>query len=265
MHGMDEQRHNPAADWLLVPGWGFGASVFDELRAALPSAVTVQAVSCRAAIAAIDQRAAAVHAGEAEPFSICGWSLGATLALERTLAHPGAVAALVLVGATPRFVAGEGWSAAMPPAEFAAFAALAAASPPAAQSRLASLCALGSADAPALVRRLRRSFDRARPGEPASVFAEVLMQGLECLRRTDLRAGLSALDVPVTVIHGERDALVPAAAAHALAGALPHARWLSFAEDGHALPVVQAGRLAATIMQVASAAAHPLPVTGSTR
>ncbi len=262
---MDEPVPAQTDDWLLVPGWGFGPSVFDELRAALPPAILAEAVACRDARAVIDRRAAAVRAGDARPFGICAWSLGATLAVERALAHPGAVAALVLVGATPRFVAGDGWSAAMPAADFDAFAAVAAVSIPAAQSRLASLCALGSADAPALVRRLRRSFDRARPAEAACVFAEAMRQGLDCLRGTDLRGRVSALDMPVAVVHGERDALVPAAAAHALADALPHACRLAVAADGHALPVVQAGRLAATIASMACAARHCLPDTAAPR
>ena len=263
MHGMDEHARAPICDWLLVPGWGFGPSVFDELRALLPPEIVATAVACRAAVAAIDQRAAAVRAGEGPPFGICAWSLGAILAVDRALAHPGAVAALVLVGATPRFVAGDGWIPAMPAAEFDAFAAVAAASVPAAQSRLASLCAMGSADAPALVRRLRRSFDRALPGEAAVVFSDAMMQGLDCLRRADLRGRLCALDVPVALVHGERDALVPAAAAHALAAALPRARGLAVAADGHALPVVQAGRLAATIGQMVGASRHALPETAS--
>jgi pimeloyl-[acyl-carrier protein] methyl ester esterase len=263
MHGMDERARLPIGDWLLVPGWGFGASVFDELRAVLPPAIVATAVACRAAVAAIDQRAAAVRAGEGPPFGICAWSLGATLAVDRALAHPGAVAALVLVGATPRFVAGDGWAPAMPVAEFDAFAAVAAASVPSAQSRLASLCAMGSADAPALARRLRRSFDRALPGEAAALFSDEMMQGLDCLRRADLRGRLSALDIPVALVHGERDALVPAAAAHALAAALPRARVLAVASDGHALPVVQADRLAATIAEMGGASRRSQPETVS--
>jgi pimeloyl-[acyl-carrier protein] methyl ester esterase len=263
MRGMDERARAPIGDWLLVPGWGFAASVFDELRAFLPPTIVATAVACRAAVAAIDQRAAAVRAGDAPPFGICAWSLGATLAVDRALAHPGAIAALVLVGATPRFVAGDGWIPAMPAAEFEAFAAVAAASVPAAQSRLASLCAMGSADAPALARRLRRSFDRALPGEAAAGFPDAMMEGLDCLRRADLRGRLSALDVPVALVHGERDALVPVAAAHALAAALPRARGLAVAADGHALPVVQAGRLAVTIAEMDGASHRFLHETAS--
>jgi hypothetical protein len=56
------ERECPIADWLLLPGWGFGPSVFDELRAALPTGLRVEAVACREAAAAIDRRVAAVVA-----------------------------------------------------------------------------------------------------------------------------------------------------------------------------------------------------------
>lgn len=249
---VDHQR--AIADWLLLPGWGFGPSVFDELCAALaPGGLTVQAVACREAAAAIDRRAAAVAAGTAAPFGICAWSLGATVAIARASVHPGAIAAMVLAGATPRFVGADERLPGMPVADFDAFRALAATSLPAAQSRLASLSAMGSADAPALLRRLRRSFDRAGPGEAAGVFGADLMAGLDCLREADLRLALPGLGMPVVVVHGVQDALVPVQAAQAMADALPGAQWLPLDGDGHALPVVQAVRLAATIGALAVA------------
>ncbi|MEI6319660.1 MAG: carboxylesterase, partial [Pseudomonadota bacterium] len=101
------ERECPIADWLLLPGWGFGPSVFDELRAALPTGLRVEAVACREAAAAIDRRVAAVAAGAAAPFGICAWSLGATVAIARASVDAEAIAAMVLAGATPRFVAGD--------------------------------------------------------------------------------------------------------------------------------------------------------------
>lgn len=247
------EREHPIADWLLLPGWGFGPSVFDELRAALPPGLRVEAVACREAASAIDRRAAAVVAGAAAPFGICAWSLGATVALERASIHPGAIAAMVLAGATPRFVGADDRLPGMPVADFDAFRALAATSLPAAQLRLASLSALGSAEAPSLLRRLRRSFDRPGPGESAAAFGADLMAGLDCLREADLRDVLPGLGMPVAVVHGVQDALVPVQASLAMAGALPGAQWLPQEGDGHALPIVQAVRLAATIGALAVA------------
>ena len=74
---MDEPVRAQTDDWLLVPGWGFGPSVFDELRAALPPAILAQAVACRDARAVIDRRAAAVRAGVAGVVVSVALGLGA--------------------------------------------------------------------------------------------------------------------------------------------------------------------------------------------
>jgi len=267
---MAEPGRARVADWLLVPGWGFAASAFDEVRAALPASLSAEAVACRDALATIGRRVAAVQAGEAAPFGVCAWSLGATIALEQAARCPGAFATLVVTGATPRFVACDDWPHAMPATDFDAFATLAAASPTAAQSRLAALCTRGAADAPALLRRLRRSFDRRLPaGQPRDVhahaaadapgpddggdtaFGRALMRDLECLRGSDLRDRLAMLALPVTVVHGARDALVPAEAARIMCGLLQRATWVPVSDDGHALPFTRAALLAATIMHAA--------------
>lgn len=253
---MAEPGLRRVTDWLLVPGWGFDASAFDEVRAALPPAFAVEAVACSAAAAAIDRRVAAVHAGEGAPFGIGAWSLGATIALERASRCRGAIAALVVTGATPRFVACDGWPHAMPAADFDAFAAIAAASPVGAQSRLAALCALGASDAPALVRRLRRSFDRPRPDDGPGAFDRALLRDLESLRNADLRGLLPGIDLPVTVVHGERDALVPADAARMMVDLLPRATGSTVPGAGHALPVTCAAQFAATIARAAGSPIH---------
>jgi len=63
--------------------------------------------------------------------------------------------------------------------------------------------------------------------------------------------------MPVAVVHGMQDALVPVQAARAMAGALSGARWLPVAGGGHALPVVHAALLAATIEALATAERRP--------
>ncbi len=244
-------RAAPVADWLLLPGWGFGASSFDEVRAALPPALVVEAVACRDAAAAIDRRISAVQAGDAAPFGVCAWSLGATIAFERASRGGGAIAALLVTGATPRFVACDDWPHAMPAADFDAFTTLAASSAIAAQSRLTALCALGAAQGPALLRRLRRSFDCASTDERPEVFERTLLDGLDVLGEVDLRDRLATIDLPVTVLHGECDGLVPAAAAHMLSVMLPRAAWIPVAGAGHGLPVTHAALLAATIARMA--------------
>ncbi|MEI6318642.1 MAG: alpha/beta hydrolase, partial [Pseudomonadota bacterium] len=70
---------------------------------------------------------------------------------------------------------------------------------------------------------------------------------------------LHGLGMPVAVVHGLQDALVPVQAARAMAGALSGAHWLPVAGGGHALPVVHAALLAATIEALATGDRHPTP------
>ncbi|HVL82384.1 MAG TPA: alpha/beta hydrolase [Actinomycetota bacterium] len=49
-------------------------------------------------------------------------------------------------------------------------------------------------------------------------------------------AELSGLAMPVVVVHGEADGLVPVSNGHRLAEAIPHARLVTFPEMGHDLP-----------------------------
>jgi pimeloyl-[acyl-carrier protein] methyl ester esterase len=66
---------------------------------------------------------------------------------------------------------------------------------------------------------------------------ESLQAGLSLLHDADLRAEVAAIDRPALVIHGSRDALVPAGAGRWLAGALPFARLVEIAGAAH-LPFV---------------------------
>lgn len=221
-------------DWLLVPGWGFSTAVFAPLQEALLPEVQVEAVTCREAAAAIDARVAAVRSGRLPPFGICGWSLGATIALERISGCPDAVHALVMLGATPRFVASGAWRCAMAEPAFDAFSALAFRSTRLAQARLAVLSAMGETDPAVVQRSLRSAFDLPVVGTDAAAHDQVLRAGLERLRTIDLRPALPACRTPVTLVHGSRDALVPVEAARMMAVSLPSAQLIEVTDGGHA-------------------------------
>lgn len=58
--------------------------------------------------------------------------------------------------------------------------------------------------------------------------------GLQLLDDTDLRAALPSLDLPVRLLHGAEDALIPAGAAIAMNDALPQCRLTLLDDCGHA-------------------------------
>lgn len=248
MHSMPDHPEavgRPILDWLLLPGWGCSASAFGALAAALPDGFRIHAAAPgdpRAAIEAIARDSAARDSagrgsGPGGRYGLCGWSLGALSALDWTARCAGGAqgpAALVLIGATPRFVAAPDWPCAMPAAAFADFAALVASSPQAAEQRLAALAGVGDRDGQAVVRALRSSLDSPTGAEGLAGLRERLQQGLDRLRTLDLRTAIPSLTLPVMLLHGAGDALVPVQAARWLAQTLPNVRLIEVPDGGHA-------------------------------
>lgn len=156
-----------------------------------------------------------------------GWSLGGLLAL--AAAPSASPARLVLVGSTPRFVQGEGWPHALAASVLEGFAEELERDYRATLLRFLALQARGSERAREELRGLREIL--FAHGEPAPA---ALRGGLSILRESDLRPALSKIEVPVLVLHGERDMLVPVAAAAAMAEQLPGGRLALIPGAGHA-------------------------------
>jgi pimeloyl-ACP methyl ester esterase len=168
-----------------------------------------------------------------EELVLLGWSLGAQVAIASFPRLQGCLSGIVLVGATARFIATEGYPHGLPANE---------------------LRGMGL--------RLRRDHERTMGEFSRSMFAkgelskdqemhiasEVMTDGrlpdlasalaaLNILAETDLRLELSALDLPVLMIHGDSDAICPLAAARFILERLPDARLLEFSGVGHAPPL----------------------------
>ena len=112
-----------------------------------------------------------------------GWSLGALLALEIARRHPGKASRLLLIGATPRFVAAPDWPHGLASETVAAFRAGYAADPAATLKRFLALQCLGDARRKTVLARLAATLaPRAASGG--------LDEGLALLAGTDLRGGL---------------------------------------------------------------------------
>lgn len=157
-----------------------------------------------------------------------GWSLGGLLALEFTARHPDRVRRLVLAASNPKFVAAADWPHAMAPEVLAGFARALDADYDETLRRFLSLVARGAPDNGVL--RTLRAAVGAAPA-PSSVG---LHGGLAILREADLRVRLDAMRLPVLLVAGARDTLVPAAALRASAENNPQVRLHEFADAGHA-------------------------------
>ncbi|MDR1424340.1 MAG: alpha/beta fold hydrolase [Azoarcus sp.] len=221
----------------LLHGWAMTPAVWMPLRAALGD------IACVAANddpppqgLGTDDAALSAWADSLAPSlppasTVVGWSLGALLALELARAHPARVARLILIAATPRFVAAANWPHGLDAATLAAFVNGYARRPAITLRRFLALQTLGDAAARRLLPALEAAsvtHEKTAPPRPA------LINGLNILATADLRPHLAAITQPVHLLHGDGDALMPLAAAHWLAHTLPDARLTVLDKRGHA-------------------------------
>ena len=233
----------------LVHGWGMNARVFDTLAERLADDFDVRALDLpghggRTALAVNSLRNWADDlASQLPPHStLLGWSLGGQVAMRAAIDHPDAVARLIVMSSTPKFVASDAWSHGMALSDLLTFGAALLDDTQSALLRFLSLQTRGVAGQKALLQQLRAAFLAAPIGD-----AEALKRGLELLRTTDLRAELSRLLQPALVVHGALDTLTPIAAGAWLSSHLPRAQHIEFARAAHAPHLSHGDEVAAAI------------------
>ena len=231
----EQSGHGP--DVVLVHGWGSHGGVWTDIARELVKEfrVTVPDLPGHGRT-----RDFAPHAFTPEdmaeqirrvlhgPAIWVGWSMGGlvTLGAAQNLAH--AVAEIVLVNATPKYVQSPDWPHAMPPMVLEQFAQNLAQDYVGTLERFLTLQTAAGEDREVL-RRLRH--EMFRYGEPVTA---ALHAGLRLLKEEDRRDVLGGIETPALVIQGERDRLVPMGAARFLAQHLPRARLAPVPGAGHA-------------------------------
>ncbi|TCO80128.1 carboxylesterase BioH (pimeloyl-CoA synthesis) [Plasticicumulans lactativorans] len=230
-------RHYGAGpDLVLLHGWGMHAGVWEDVIEGLVDdwRVTVLDLpghgrSRGLPLGDLATLAATVAAHAPRHASWIGWSLGGLVAQRIALDHPARVRRLVLVGANACFGARPDWPHGMAAETLEQFAANLAQDYRATLKRFIALEVLDSDNAAEQLRRLREIvFEHGAP-DPAA-----LADGLAILGAADLRHEWPRLALPVRLLAGRRDKLVPAAAAAALAQLAPDARAHVFERAGHA-------------------------------
>ncbi|MGH8325777.1 MAG: alpha/beta fold hydrolase [Steroidobacteraceae bacterium] len=284
---------------VLLHGWGLNLRIWDGLAATLCDHLRIIAVDLpghgRSAWlperSSLEEQAAQVGetvAGIAAEYSLLGWSLGSQVALQLAAGHAqGAARAaraaraagtarsaghsptapilrrLVLVAATPRFVAAPDWPYGAPAERLAAQVGGLRSDYRRTVSDFLELQVRGSVEAAQSLEQMRAALfahgaavdaPRAAAGQFSSTAASdggsrkstdgpselrglniaALARGLELLRDSDLRPLLTDITIPSLVIAGQYDRVIHPAASHALADALPNARYVEIRRAAHA-------------------------------
>ncbi len=238
---------------LLVPGLGgdstcWGNVFLMKLRASGISLVTYDprglgdssSGSDSPSLALFAEDAASVAAAAGERCAVLGWSMGVSVALELALAHPERVVCLVLCCGT----SDHGELVRRRPELFRPVVDCRVPIETLAEYMADLLCPASSGSGPEQIKMfsaaVRRSFERSSEGIRAQ------QNVLKAIRPFGER--LRRIDIPVLVISGSDDQLVPAEEGRALARVIPGARFELW-PGGHGLLYEYPGELAGHIAE----------------
>ncbi|MCU0934475.1 MAG: pimeloyl-ACP methyl ester esterase BioH [Gammaproteobacteria bacterium] len=199
---------------VLLHGWGFSSAVWEPLTADLARSFSLYLVDLPGHGGSRDPLPDETPAEVAREIQTLvppsagwiGWSLGGLVALSAALGPPPGPRAILLVAATPRFLAAPDWPHGVPGPTLSGFARDLREDLQGTLGRFLALQTRGARRGAETARVLRRVLRQGPPPRPTG-----LARGLSWLRETDLRPELRRVSCPVSVLLGERDTLVPPA------------------------------------------------------
>jgi len=187
---------------IMITGWAHGASSMQPLADQLAEDFDVQILT-----------GAQVLAKQSIPDADCiiGWSMGGMLAIELL---PAACKKLVLISSTAKFCAAEDYPCGVQ------------------EKVLRRMIAQLRRNPAAVLEEFYKNVRFPRPPQPVEP-VEQLAEGLDYLLTADLRSNVPTIGIPVLLLHGEKDLIIPPEASDWLARHLPSATGLRLAEEGH--------------------------------
>jgi len=245
------ERTGAGPDLVLIHGWGLHGGVWDGLGNELARDFTLHVADLpghgRSSMRlpyTLDDLARDLLDSMPQTASLCGWSLGAQVAMRAALLAPQQVRKLALVSATPCFVRRPDWPWGMDREVLEGFATDLRQDYEGTLRRFLSLQARGGDAAHALTASLRaRLFERGQPD------AGALEAGLAVLLDSDLRAMVPLLGQPALLVHGEQDMLANVGAARWMAQRMPRARLVTMPHSAHAPFLCQPALFARTLRE----------------
>lgn len=170
------------------------------------------------------------------PLILCGWSLGAMLAMLAASRFPRQVEKLILIGATPNFMKHPDWPDGVSPALIDKLDSGIRVNVAAALRRFITIFNQHDDHAREIARKLTDITSAPLP---------CLETGLDILRHTDLRPIIHEIQQPTLLLHGAQDTLMPLSSAEWLHKNMQNARLAVLPGASHAPflsdPVASAG------------------------
>jgi pimeloyl-[acyl-carrier protein] methyl ester esterase len=221
-------------DLVLLHGWAMHGGVFAEIVPVLAQHHRVHVIDLPGHgrsnfiqdIATLERMMQHILPHMPPNAIVLGWSLGGQIAMRIAAQKP--LRALVLISATPKFVADQSWPHGMAPAVFAQFFARLHQNIESTVQDFLSLQVRGDVHAMHTLKALRAQLLQHAPD------SRMLEVCLTMLRDTDLRAQLSALHLPTLLIAGEHDRITHPRATQAMMQLLPEAQYVEIKRAGHA-------------------------------
>ena len=160
--------------------------------------------------------------------SLLGWSLGGLWALLYARQYPDRVNDVMLVSSAPRFTATQDWPHGMVLAELLDFSKQFSQTPRRTLQKFCSLQVINSERAKPTLVALHSALS-SLPGHTGNI-----TWGLKWLEQIDLRTDCRLSHLPVDLLHGEEDQVLPVDTAEDTSRIWQHARVKRIARAGHA-------------------------------
>jgi len=243
---------------VLVHGWAMHSGIWRDFAMQLAKHYQVTCIdlpghgySDNLATFTLEQVADALVAAVADEQSCwLGWSLGATVVMDIARRYPERVNSLVLLAGNPHFTGTEQWPG-MKVDLLEAFAEQLMLDAPATLLRFLSLQVSQLPDYKTLLRTLKAAImERATPNQ------DTLQGGLAILKQADLRPALATAQMPVLVLLGTRDTLVPVAVGEAMQALAPAIQVTVIDKAGHVPFLSHPHIVLETITQFMDASCH---------
>ncbi len=220
---------------VLVHGWGAHSGVWQTILPRLQEAFNVTCIDLPGHGNSADMEEnsletwAQVVLEKAPPKAIwLGWSLGGLVAQQVVSIAAERVEKLILVASTPKFVTSNDWAEAVDEKVFSDFRAAVIADPHASLLRFIALQTRGSKTSSQDSRLLRKTLLQPEPTSAG------LDNGMQLLLKTDLRECIKNINLPVLLLAGQRDTLVPESAINKITALFVNAESEIIQQAGHA-------------------------------